>query len=245
MDPPVQAILFLGIIPALLFLFLALKGYDGYYKDKLIFITFVVGIIFGLIAAVVRIIINPPFLVITRGLSYISIYTIIYIILFAFIEQLLKTIVLNVRSFQLKKETTIYGLSLGLGFGSSFTPFLIISGSLTGDLDLIFVSLIAFGSLGFILFHAAMGSFIGYGIFSGKMTKYLLIAIFLQIPFNIITELTRIFEKPNYINYVIYQVGLVVFGAILFIYVIKKVMPRILTQKERRKRNINSKGKVK
>ena len=241
MDVPVQAVLFLGIIPALVFLYIALKGYEGHYKDKTIFLTFIIGIVLGVIAAVARLLINPPFLLPTLDISiypgYTFIYIIIYIILFAFLEQLIKTIVLNIRRLQLKKETTIYGLSLGLGFGSSFTPFLVISGSMTGQSDLLFLGLVTFGSLGFILFHAACGAYIGYGIFVGKMTKYLFVAILLQIPFNTIAELTRIYIKPYYSNYLVYQVGLVLFGATIFIYVIKRVMPLILTQSETKKRS--------
>ena len=224
MELPTQAILFLGIIPALFFLFIALKGYEGYYKDKTIFLTFITGIFFGILAAIIRLIINPLPLVI------------IYIILFAFLEQLFKTIVLNIGRLQYKKETTIYGLTLGLGFGSSFTPFLVIVGSLSGQSSTIFLTLVAFGSLGFILFHAASGAIIGYGIFSGKMTKFLFIAIFLQIPFNAISDLTRLQIIFNSTYYPIFQAAVVVYGAILFIYVIKKIMPRILQEKDKRKR---------
>ena len=224
MELPTQAILFLGIIPALFFLFIALKGYEGYYKDKTIFLTFITGIFFGILAAIIRLIINPLPLVI------------IYIILFAFLEQLFKTIVLNIGRLQYKKETTIYGLSLGLGFGSSFTPFLVIVGSLSGQSSTIFLTLVAFGSLGFILFHAASGAIIGYGIFSGKMTKFLFIAIILQIPFNAISDLTRLQIIFNSTYYPIFQAAVVVYGAILFIYVIKKIMPRILQEKDKRKR---------
>ena len=224
MELPTQAILFLGIIPALFFLFIALKGYEGYYKDKTIFLTFITGIFFGILAAIIRLIINPLPLVI------------IYIILFAFLEQLFKTIVLNIGRLQFKKETTIYGLTLGLGFGSSFTPFLVIIGSLSGQSSTIFLTLVAFGSIGFILFHAASGAIIGYGIFSGKMTKFLFIAIFLQIPFNAISDLTRVQIIFNSTYYPIFQAAVVVYGAILFIYVIKKIMPRILQEKDKRKR---------
>lgn len=224
MELPTQAILFLGIIPALFFLFIALKGYEGYYKDKTIFLTFITGIFFGILAAIIRLIINPPPLLI------------IYIILFAFLEQLFKTIVLNIGRLQFKKETTIYGLTLGLGFGSSFTPFLVIIGSLSGQSSTIFLTLVAFGSLGFILFHAASGAIIGYGIFSGKMTKFLFIAIILQIPFNAISDLTRMQIIFNSIYYPIFQAAVVVYGAILFIYVIKKIMPKILKEKDKRKR---------
>ena len=222
MDAPVQAILFLGIIPALILLYIGLKGYEGYYKDKSIFLTFVIGIVMGVLAAVVRLLINPPPLLI------------VFIILFAFFEQLFKTILLNLRRLQLKKETTIYGLSLGLGFGSSFTPFLIIAGSMSGQSSFYFLSLVAVGSLGFILFHAASGAYIGFGIYSGKMTRYLLIAILLQLPFNAIADSTR-FYASLYFPY--YQAGLVLYGLIFFVYVIKKIMPQILERKKRRKRS--------
>ncbi len=228
MEFPIQAVLFLGIIPALVLLFISLKGYEGYYKDKSIFLSFVMGIILGVIVAVVRLLINPqPFLI-------------IFIVLFAFFEQLIKTIILNIGRLQYKKETTIYGLSLGLGFGSSFTPFLIIAISLTGKITLTSLIIIVIGSIGFILFHAASGAFIGFGIFSGKLTRYLLTAILLQLPFNVIIDLSRFYIDPNFAYY---QAGLVIYGAIFFIYVIKKVMPKILTQDERRKRTKKTKRK--
>jgi len=225
MELPIQAILFLGIIPALFFLYIALKGYDRYYKDKTIFLVFIIGIFFGIVAAIIRLIINPLPLVI------------IYLILFAFLEQLFKSIVLNIGRLQNKKETTIYGLTLGLGFGSSFTPFLVIAGSISGQSDITFLTLVAFGSLGFILFHAAAGAIIGYGVTSGKMIKYLLIAIVLQIPFNAISDLTRIDFVYNSTYYPIYQAAIVVYGAIIFIYALKKVMPKILGKNEVRKRS--------
>jgi hypothetical protein len=228
MEFPIQAVLFLGIIPALVLLFISLKGYEGYYKDKSIFLSFVMGIILGVVVVVVRLLINPqPFLI-------------IFIVLFAFFEQLIKTIILNIGRLQFKKETTIYGLSLGLGYGSSFTPFLIIAISLTGEISLTSLSIVVIGSIGFILFHAASGSYIGFGIFSGKMTRYLLTAILFQIPFNIIIDLSRFTNDPYFIYY---QSGLVIYGAIFFIYVIKKVMPKILTQDERRKRTKKTKKK--
>ena len=75
MDVPVQAVLFLGIIPALVFLYIALKGYEGHYKDKTIFLTFIIGIVLGVIAAVARLLINPPFLLPTLDISIYPGYT--------------------------------------------------------------------------------------------------------------------------------------------------------------------------
>lgn len=206
--PPVQAILFLGIIPALVLLYISLKGYDGYYKDKTVFLTFIFGIIFGIIAAVLRLVISAPPLVI------------VYLVLFSFFEQLLKTIVLNIGRFHLKKETTIYGLTMGLGFGSSFTPFLIIAESMSGISNSYYLSLIAIGSFGFILFHAATSAYIGFGIYSGKLLRYLVIAIILQIPFNAIADGNRILSIRPYFAFI--QILMVLYGLIVFWYVLKK-----------------------
>lgn len=228
MDVPIQAVLFLGIIPALAIMFISLKGYEGYYKDKSIFLSFVMGIILGVIVAVVRLIINPqPFLI-------------VFIIIFAFFEQLIKTIVLNIGRLQYKKETPVYGLSLGLGFGSSFTPFLIIAISQSPQVTLTELSIVVIGSIGFILFHAASGAYIGFGIFSGRITRFLLTAILIQIPFNAIIDLSRLTSDPLFVYY---QAGLIIYGAIFFIYVIKKVLPQILTMAERRKRTKKIKKK--
>jgi len=211
-----QTSLFIGIIPALIILYIGLKGYEGHFKDKLIFLTFIVGIIIGFISAVIE-------LFTTRGIGLI-----IYIILFPVLEQLSKTIVLNLGRFQEKQETTIYGLSLGLGFGSVFTPAAIIMGNFQ-EINVAFIAAII-GSFGIILFHAATGAIIGYGVYSHKLTTYLTFAILLQIPITTLIGVTNLFT----ISYL--QISIVVYGIIVYWYATKKIMPRILEESQRRKR---------
>jgi len=221
-----QTSLFIGIIPALIILYIGLKGYEGHFKDKLIFLTFIVGIIIGFISAVIE-------LFTTRGIGLI-----IYIILFPVLEQLSKTIVLNLGRFQEKQETTIYGLSLGLGFGSVFTPAAIIMGNFQ-EINVAFIAAII-GSFGIILFHAATGAIIGYGVYSHKLTTYLTFAILLQIPITTLIGVTNLFT----ISYL--QISIVVYGIIVYWYATKKIMPRILQESQRRKRTqkeIDIKGK--
>ena len=210
-----QTSLFIGIIPALIILYIGLKGYEGIFKDKLIFLTFIVGIIIGFISAVIEIF--------TRDIGIIM-----YIILFPVLEQLFKTIVLNLKRFQEKQETTIYGLSLGLGFGSIFTPAAIILGNFQ-DINIAFIAAIV-GSFGIILFHAASGVIIGYGVYSHKLATHLTIAILLQIPITTLIGITNIFN----ISYL--QIILIVYGIIIYWYATKKIMPRILKENQRRKR---------
>jgi len=220
-----QTSLFIGVIPALIILYIGLKDYEGHFKDKLIFLTFIVGIIIGFISAVIELF--------TRDIGLI-----IYIILFPVLEQLSKTIVLNLGRFQEKQETTIYGLSLGLGFGSVFTPAAIIMGNFQ-EINVAFIAAIV-GSFGIILFHAATGAIIGYGVYSHKLSTYLTFAILLQIPITAVIGVTNLFS----ISYL--QISLVVYGIIVYWYAIKKIMPRILEESQRRKRTqkeTNIKGK--
>jgi hypothetical protein len=210
-----QTSLFIGIIPALIILYIGLKEYEGYFKDKLIFLTFIVGIIIGFISAVIELF--------TRDIGLIT-----YIILFPILEQLFKTIVLNLGRFHEKQDTTIYGFSLGLGFGSVFTPAAIIMGNFN-EINIAFIAAII-GSFGIILFHAATGAIIGYGVYSHKLSTYLFYAILLQIPITTLIGITNFFS----ISYL--QIILVLYGIIVYWYATKKIMPRILQESQRRKR---------
>jgi len=214
-----QSSLLLGIIPALLILYIGLKGYEGYYKEKNIFLTFIAGIITGFVAALIEI------STLKVGISFI--------VLFPVLEQLFKTILLNIRKLQEKRETVIYGLSLGLGFGSIFTPFSIMTTNLQiGDSLYLLISIV-FGSFGIILFHGATGTLLGYGIYKARMPRYLILTVLLHIPITGLSFLAILYK----IEYV--QIGFVAYGIILFLYVSKKIMPRILSNRRRgKKRNV-------
>ena len=220
-----EASLFIGIIPALILLYISLKGYEGQYKDKNIFLTFVVGIIFGFITAFAQ--------------SFTLPGMIIFVVILAFFAQLLKTIALNIGRLQEKRATVVYGLSLGLGFGSAFTPFLIIAAGSLITTDTYVLLLLGIGSVGLILFHGATGAYIGYGIYTGKLFKYLLIAIILQLPIGWITDMAIVNSTANSQYLEISVAGSVIYGVVVFWYVIKKIMPQTLLQ--RRKRSKTSK----
>jgi len=202
-----EALLFLGIIPALVLLYISLKGYDGYYKDKIIFLTFISGIIAGFISILIE--------WYTVGVG------IWFIILFPILEQLFKTIILNISRFHGKKETVVYGLSLGLGFGSIFTPFSIIITNVQGGNDLL-ILLIAISSFGIILMHAATGISIAYGIYTYKMSKYLIFSILAYLPVTFTIFLTALYNVGHL------QVILIIYGLIIYWYTTKKIMSRIL-----------------
>ena len=212
-----QASLFLGIIPALVLLYISLKGYEGYYKDKVIFLTFVIGIIAGFVSVLIE--------TFTAGVG------ILFIILFPVLEQLFKTIILNIGRLQEKRETTIYGLSLGLGFGSIFTPFSMITSNFQSENNLYLIAFAILGSFGIILLHGATGTCIGYGVYAGKLSKYFIFAILLHLPVTVLIFLTTLYS----VGYL--QIGLIPYGLIIYWYATKKIMPQILSQSQRRKRS--------
>lgn len=221
MDIVPQASLFIGIIPALIILYVSIKGYEKHYKDRNIFLSFVTGIIIGFISALVRLVVGAP------------VFLIVFAVIYALFDQLFKTIVLNIGRLHEKSETVIYGLTLGLGFGAVFTPFLIIAASNNGVSSIISIILVAIGSFGIILFHAGTGTLIGYGIFSGGIIKYLIPAILLQIPFNLLIDAASLYSDEYF---VFLQIGSVIFGGIIFGFVATKIMPRILNGNKRRMR---------
>jgi len=212
-----SASLFLGIVPALLLLYISLKGYEGQYKEKNIFLTFIVGIVFGVIAVLIE--------AVTMNAG------VLFIFLFPLMEQLLKTIVLNIGRLQGKKETVIYGLSLGVGFGSIFTPFSLITTRFQGGFSFANIALIVIGSFGIILLHGATGICIGYGVYIKQLPKYVTQAILLYIPVTGFIFLTTIFQVE------FLQIGIVLYSVVIYWYITKKLMPRILPDHRRVQRS--------
>ena len=211
-----QASLFLGIIPALILLYISLKGYEGYYKDKVIFLTFVIGLIIGVITVIIE--------------AYTAAVGIYFIILFPILEQLFKTIILNIGRFHGKKETPIYGLSLGLGFGSVFIPSSLILLNIQGVYDNISITMVLVGALGIILIHAGTGVCIGYGVYSYSLFKYLIFAIFLYIPVTVLTFFST-FVQRGYLQLAIFP-----YGIILYWYFTTRILAKIKQHPEGRKR---------
>jgi hypothetical protein len=219
-----QSLLFLGIVPALILMFISLKGYDEVYKQKNMFLSFAAGLFAGAISVIIE-------------TASIGVGLVTLIILFPVLEQLFKTIFLNIGRLQKKRETTIYGLSLGLGFGSIFTPFVIIRFSEQASLDNLSFVLLIIGSIAIILLHGATGVLIGFGVYMGELTKYLFYAIILYIPSYVFAIR---FVPDISINNII-QLGLLPYSIVVYWYATTKVMPKILTKRRRTKKKSKTK----
>jgi RsiW-degrading membrane proteinase PrsW (M82 family) len=130
---------------------------------------------------------------------------------------------------QEKRETVIYGLTLGLGFGAVSTSASIIRGTISAG-DYLSLGLVVFGSCGIIMLQGATGVLIGFGVYKKELMKWVIFAIILQIIYN---TGVMIVQPLSIFIIVIY---LFVFGVIIYWYATKKIMPRILLERQRRKR---------
>ena len=203
-----ESSLLLGIIPALILLYYSIKEWQGKFSEKTLFIMFIVGIISGFIVAIIQ--------------SQIA-FAIELIIIYPFLEQIVKTMILNLKRYQEKQVTILYGLGLGLGFGSIYPPasLLLLSDDITAGSDLL---LILLGSIGLVFLHGVTGALIGYGIYKGKLTTYYLFAVVILIIANII----RLDYSIQWINLIL--------GTILFWYIHREIIKTIGMIAERRKR---------
>lgn len=216
-----SGIAFLGIIPALFLIYISLRGYDQYLKEKTIFFTFLVGIIIGFIAALVE--------KFTVGVG------ILFVLLFPLFEQLLKTIVLNLRRFHMKPQTIGYGLCLGLGFGSMYMVFSMMYPQILTEQNttwtLTSTALLFLGSIGILLLHGTTGLIIGFGVSTGKLIRFFSYAILLHLPITSLNVIMLSLEVTSW-----YHIFALAYGLIIYIVAMQKLMPKISPDTRSRKR---------
>ena len=97
--------------------------------------------------------------------------------------------------------------------------------------SLFLISLVVLGSFSIILLHGATGIYIGYGVYTSKLPKYLLLAILLHLPITGLIFLTTVYN----IEYL--QIGLVIYSLIIYWFATTRTMPQILPRSNRRKRD--------
>jgi len=205
----VQSSLLVGIIPALILLYYSLKDWQGKFQEKTLFIMLIIGFFTGSFMILLEL-----------GLFY---NTIAFITIFPFLGQIIKTMILNLRRFQTKKETVIYGLALGLGFGSLYPAALII---LFNDISNQSILLILLSSLGIILLHGATGAMIGYGIYQRNL-------LYLYFFSGGIFVIANVLIKIEY-----FQLINLVLGIVLYWYVNKQMISKVVNITEDNKSKV-------
>jgi hypothetical protein len=215
-----QSSLFIGIIPALALIYLIIRKWTGNYQEKMVFLMFVFGIISGFTVIFVE--------------FYVGLTTLLeFVIIFRLIEIMGKMIILNLRRFQEKQETVLYGLVLGLGFGSIYPPvsLLLINAVSVSTFDIISVLI---GSIGMILIQGSTGAILGYGVFKRNLIIPISLTLVLHVIFHYL-----LFELVFTWTWILF------FGGIIsYLIAMKKIVYPVLDQSKRRKRRTDNKPKL-
>jgi len=167
----------LGIIPAIFAVYGFTYWYEGKLKEKVVYFSFIIGIIMGLFIYILELSSFPFPYMETIGLNVIIFLS----IAFSFLEQISKLMVLNLHFFS-GEGLPLYGASFGSGFASSFAPIFIRSINLNGYNMLAIVIPIAV-----ILLTSYSGILIGIGVKKNKRARYFFYAFLFSLASWIIT----------------------------------------------------------
>lgn len=156
----------LGIGPAFALLYYSLRRYDRpftehtLFDDRRVFFAFFVGMVFGVIVAVLNfvLLLGAPF---PANLAFLfSILT---------FEEMFKLVYLNRRGYQQRFDTTFYGLSLGVGAASTAVMGGIVWGSPNAITDPVGLAYLVLFSVNLSLVNADTGALLGFGASQGNM----------------------------------------------------------------------------
>ncbi|MCD6411050.1 MAG: protease PrsW [Thermoplasmata archaeon] len=212
----VNGVIISSIVVTLFIMWFSLRKFEGYFSEKKLFLSFLAGIAMGFVVIIIEFL--------TSSASSIVIF-----LLFPLMEQLSKLMILNYRTFREKKDTPIYGLAVGLGFGSIFVPISTLVFFRGKVPELTFAAMSIIIGLALIFLHGATGSMIGYGIgYMGGERKwyYFFLSVIAVMPVRPITVI------PTGTAYVASIV--LVYGVIIYTYAVSKFLLLALPRRERR-----------
>jgi hypothetical protein len=169
----------LGVGPALALMFWTLKEFTypkverPFFDDRKLFLLLAVGMVLGVLIFVVQ--------------SYFNLGFLLFALLFAVLEELIKLVLLNMPRFQRKLDTAFYGYALGLGIGSTMAfgvVFYTIQQSESVGLDTWLAIIIL--AVQMVLLHSVTGAMIGTGVARGEVWGYFAQAALVHIGFNLL-----------------------------------------------------------
>jgi len=209
---------------ALVLMYVVLRKYtypaveQPFFSDPTLFILFTVGLVEGTILLVVYTYLLPWYTVAGVGL--------IIAVLFGAVTELVKLITLNLRRFSGLSDTVFYGFGLGLGIGAAMgfgLIYYLTSRSATDAASWVIVLVLALQN---IFLHAGTGIRVGEGVARKKPTEFLMLALFIDMAFQVLMVPTfTISPEDNiyFLTYITMALALILVVVNLYIMVWKKL----------------------
>jgi len=207
----------MGIIPSLFVLYFIVGRYEGRFREKLVFLAFIVGFVIGVIIYAIEGMIVYP---IVSEAPYIDII-LFFSFIFSFLEQIAKFATLNHPKMR-EEGVPIYGGTFGLGFSSVFAP-LLFGKSIEITLENIPLMTIPFAV---ILINCSTGILIGVGIKRVMKMKYFVLSLLISFLMWISLLVAIIYSISwNTLLSMIFSIYLLLFSIIIFAVTYKEQLP--------------------
>ncbi len=172
-----------GIAPALALMYWSLRSYtypkvkQPFFDDRVVFTYLAIGLVIGVVVYATQ--------------SFFDMSFLLFALLFAVLEEMIKLVLLNLRRFRGKLDTQFYGLTIGLGIGGAMgfgavfqsMPVLNFGETSVAVLNAIILVVLA---VQFSLLHGATGAIIGVGVARSKPFSYFSQAVLYHLAFNLL-----------------------------------------------------------
>lgn len=174
---------FFGFVPAMGFLYILFKEYQGFYNEKKLFRSFFIGMGVGLLITIAESFAGPGPRA-AEGLS--PAWLGLFAALLAGLEMGAFAVVLNWKTYRGKRDAPYYAVAFGLGFGSTNVIFLVgsavagLEAAQVGVAEAVFVTILGLYFIGSILVHATVGGWIGRGVSRGGLVGELVLAVLVR-----------------------------------------------------------------
>ncbi len=227
---------------ALILMYVVLRKYtypaveQPFFSDPSLFILFTVGLIEGTIIFVVYTYILPWYTVPGLGL--------VIAILFGAVIELVKLVTLNLRRYSGKSDTVFYGFGLGLGIGAAMGFGLIYYLTSRSEMDTASWIIVMVMALQNIFLHAGTGIRIGEGVARRRPMEFLMLALFVDMAFQLLMVPTFTFSSNDSIYVLTYftmAAALILVVVNLYVMVWKKlpgIIDEILRSEGKRRNDI-------
>lgn len=237
-DPFLMGV-FYGFVPAMGFLYILLHTYEAFFNEKRLFLTFFVGIVFGVVITALTQTLGPKVVLVATAADP-SLFQLgellVFAALIAVLETAAFTAVLNWRTFRGRRDTPFFGTAFGLGFGAANVIFLLggilraleLQGATADLYEVLLLSIFSLYFIGSILAFAAMGAWVGRGTASGDLWPEFARASLLRTTFNALfyAILVSSLHAPLFSN-LLPVLGIIV-GVLVIRHVIRFVLDRVV-----------------
>jgi hypothetical protein len=208
----------IGFAPAMILMFWTLRDYTypkaekPFFEDKKAFGLFAVGMVLGVAVYAAQ--------------SWFPLQIVYVALLFAIVEELVKLMILNFPRFQKRLDTSFYGLTIGLGIGSTM-------GFGAAYVGLHFVEsvsawtmfVVVLLAIQLVLLNASTGATIGIGVTRGSPWAFFAQATLIHLVYNLL--MIPFYTNPDAFGYAGFFVALAILAG-YYLYVHTRMLPKVV-----------------